>query len=124
MQQSHVFRLTHSDDALTKLIHVGEAEILRLLWQRGPLKIGSIHRTIVARRPIAYTTVATQCYKLIRKGLIRREDDGSNKGDLLIPVLTESELVAQRFSHMLHSIERDYPDVLQQCVAVYRDHTT
>ena len=124
MQQPDVFRLNRADDALTKLIHVGEAEILRLLWQRGPLKVGSIHRTIAARRPIAYTSIATQCYKLIRKGLIRREDDGSNKGDLLVPTMTECELVAERFSRMLASIERDYPDVLQQCASAYASHTT
>lgn len=124
MQQPDVFRLNHADDALTKLIHVGEAEILRLLWQRGPLKVGAIHRTIAARRPIAYTTVATQCYKLIRNGFIQRENDGSNKGDLLVPTMSESELVAARFSHMLDSIERDYPEVLQQCVATYASHAT
>ena len=124
MQQPDVYRLTNAEDALTKLIHAGGAEILRLLWQRGPLKVGMIHRTIAARRPIAYTTIATQCYRLIEKGLVRREGDGSNKGDLLIPVMTECELVAQRFSQMLNSIERDYPSVLRQCVSAYTDSTT
>ena len=124
MQQPDVFRLDHADDALTKLIHIGEAEILRLLWKRGPLKVGAIHRTIAAHRPIAYTTTATQCYKLVRKGLVQREGDGSNKGDLLVPVMTECELVAERFSQMMNSIERDYPQVLRECVSTYADHRT
>ena len=122
MQQPDVHRL-QTNDALTKLIYDGEAEILRLLWQRGPLKVGAIHRTIAARRLVAYTTTATQCYKLIRKGLIRRENDGSNKGDLLIPVMSECELVAERLSDLMNTIKRDYPGVLDQCVYDYAHQT-
>ena len=112
MQQPDVHRFTHSDNALTMLIHTGEAEILRLLWKNGPLKVGAIHRAIAENRPLAYTTACTQCYKLIKKGLVERKGDGTNKGDFLVPVMSERELVATRFAQMMDFIKRDYPGII------------
>ena len=112
MQQPDVHRFTHSDNALTKLIHVGEAEILHLLWKYGPLKIGAIHRAIAENRSLAYTTTCTQCYKLIKKGLVERRGDETNKGDLLVATMGERELVAERLAQMMDAIERDYPGII------------
>lgn len=51
-----------------------ELEILRVLWERGPLGLGAVHATIVERRPVALTTIATTLKTMLAKGLVGRDD--------------------------------------------------
>jgi BlaI family transcriptional regulator, penicillinase repressor len=52
----------------------GELEILKVLWKAGQTGLGQIHAALLARRPLAMTTVATVLKTMLAKGLVERED--------------------------------------------------
>ena len=51
----------------------GEMEIMKLLWQRGPLSIAEAHESMESDRPIGYTTVQTRLERLVRKGIVVKD---------------------------------------------------
>jgi BlaI family penicillinase repressor len=52
----------------------GELEILKILWETGPVGLGSIHTVVQERRGVALTTVATMLKMMLAKDLVQRED--------------------------------------------------
>ena len=56
-------------------LSAGEMEIMKLLWQEGPLTISETHEAMVSIRPTGYTTVQTRLNRLAKKGLVERSPD-------------------------------------------------
>lgn len=54
----------------------GELEILRVLWDRGPLALGEICEALRREREVATTTVATMLRVMLDKRLVRRKQAG------------------------------------------------
>jgi predicted transcriptional regulator len=54
----------------------GELEILRVLWERGPLPLSEIRDTLRREREVATTTVATMLRVMHDKRLVRRKRAG------------------------------------------------
>jgi predicted transcriptional regulator len=54
----------------------GELEILRVLWERGPLGLGEICDALRQERDVATTTVATMLRVMQGKRLVRRKQAG------------------------------------------------
>ncbi|MEX2318176.1 MAG: BlaI/MecI/CopY family transcriptional regulator [Pirellulales bacterium] len=54
----------------------GELEILRVLWDRGPLALGAICEALRRERDVATTTVATMLRVMLDKRLVRRKRAG------------------------------------------------
>jgi BlaI family penicillinase repressor len=52
----------------------GELEILKILWDLGPVGLGQIHLVLHERRGVAVTTVATMLKMMLAKELVERED--------------------------------------------------
>ena len=52
----------------------GELEILKILWDVGPVGLGQIHLVLHERRGVAVTTVATMLKMMLAKELVERED--------------------------------------------------
>lgn len=52
----------------------GELEILKILWDSGPVGLGQIHAALYERRGVAITTVATMLKMMLAKELVERED--------------------------------------------------
>jgi predicted transcriptional regulator len=52
----------------------GELEILKVLWEIGPVGLGQLHATLLELKPVALTTVATMLKLMLAKDLVRRED--------------------------------------------------
>ena len=50
----------------------GELEILRVLWERGPMSLGDVCDALRHERPVATTTVATMLRVMLDKRLVRR----------------------------------------------------
>lgn len=57
---------THPTDA--------EMEVLKVLWDRGPVGLGQVHAAIQERRQVALTTIATTLKTMLTKGLVARGD--------------------------------------------------
>lgn len=51
----------------------GELEILRILWDTGPVELGRLCERLRAGRPVATTTVATMLKVMLQKGLVERK---------------------------------------------------
>ncbi|HEV3300663.1 MAG TPA: BlaI/MecI/CopY family transcriptional regulator [Planctomycetaceae bacterium] len=51
---------------------VGELEILKVLWDVGPLSLSQLCERIRTSRPVATTTVATMLKIMLHKGLVTR----------------------------------------------------
>lgn len=51
-----------------------QLQILRVLWDAGPLAVADVHR--VLEGDLAYTTVATMLRKMEARGLVRHRQDG------------------------------------------------
>ena len=54
----------------------GELEILRVLWDRGPLPLGEICEALRREREVATTTVATMLRVMLDKRIVRRRQAG------------------------------------------------
>jgi predicted transcriptional regulator len=55
---------------LTQIMGDLEAEILECVWDLGPTSVRDVHRCLLERREIAYTTVMTVMSRLAAKGLL------------------------------------------------------
>ncbi len=53
-----------------------EAEVLRLVWEKGEAGVDDVHQALLASREIAYTTVMTVMTRLAAKGVLRRRKEG------------------------------------------------
>jgi predicted transcriptional regulator len=51
----------------------GELEILKILWESGPVGLGQIHGVLASGRPVAITTVATMLKMMLAKELVERQ---------------------------------------------------
>lgn len=53
-----------------------EAEVMRLVWEKGEVQVEEIHQALLKDREIAYTTVMTVMSRLAAKGLLYRWKQG------------------------------------------------
>ena len=60
--------MTTATKALTPL----ELEIMHIVWEASEVSVRDVYQTLLARRPIAYTTVMTMMTVLTDKGHLRR----------------------------------------------------
>ena len=51
-----------------------ELAILRVLWERGPVSVREVQRTLNASKPTGYTTVLKLMQIMTEKGLLDRDD--------------------------------------------------
>lgn len=87
-----------------------EAEILSVLWQRGEwLSSPEVHEKLVAKRPLAYTTVSTVLIRLWQKGHLERVRDG--RSFAYRTVQTKEQHAAERMAGMLADLD-DRPRAL------------
>jgi predicted transcriptional regulator len=53
-----------------------EEEVMNCVWDLGPVSVREVHRCLLAKRDIAYTTVMTVMSRLAEKGLLSRRPEG------------------------------------------------
>jgi BlaI family transcriptional regulator, penicillinase repressor len=61
--------MTAKSPALTPL----ELEIMKVIWEKGPVTVRDVHAVLKERRPVAYTTVMTMMGLLATKGHLKRQ---------------------------------------------------
>ncbi len=69
------FKLNAPNKGLKALFGELEAEIMEILWEKGPLKGREIFEEMGRKRKIAYTTVLTVLDRLSKKGFIKKQKD-------------------------------------------------
>jgi len=76
---------------LGKVLGGLEAEVMEVAWSRGRVTVRDVHQQLLARRPLAYTTVMTTMTRLAQKGLLQRELE--NNYYVYRPALTREEFM-------------------------------
>jgi predicted transcriptional regulator len=105
--------LHHTDaDALAMLLPIGEAEIMRWLWARGPLKLRPLYEQLAAQRAVALTTVKTTADRLVDTGLLRRTKQLRCEAYTYKPTIGERDLVTQTIHRLLDCVVRDCPSAI------------
>ncbi len=122
MTHKAALRLTTASAGLEKLLPASEAEIMRIIWARGPFKVRAVYEQIKTRRHLSYTTVMTTCVRLAEKGLLRREKAREGLGYVYRATLGEREFVCRELAGILDSIVRDYPSALVHYLDTRREH--
>ena len=72
----------------------GELELLQVMWERGPSTVREIHEGLNGRGT-GYTTTLKVMQKMMRKGLVRRDE--STRSHIYAPVL-EAEKTQQQLA--------------------------
>ena len=53
-----------------------EEEVMECVWQYGPVSVRDVHKCLLEKRDIAYTTIMTVMSRLAEKGLLLRHPEG------------------------------------------------
>jgi predicted transcriptional regulator len=51
-----------------------ELEVLRALWEKGPLTVREVHSEVSRAKPVTYTTILKQMQVMHQKGLLARSE--------------------------------------------------
>jgi predicted transcriptional regulator len=54
-----------------------ELEILKILWERGPMRVREVREALAPTRGLAYTSVMTMMGIMTKKRFLRRKKDGN-----------------------------------------------
>ena len=76
-----------------------ELEMLRVLWERGPLTVREIHEGL-EENPTGYTTTLKILQKMTDKGLVRRDE--SNRSHVYQPVAKAGDTQRQLVRDFVH----------------------
>ena len=79
---------------------VAELELLRVLWERGPLTVREIHDGFSGNRGTGYTTTLKILQKMTDKGLVRRDE--TNRSHVYEPVAKAGETQRQLVRDLVH----------------------
>lgn len=113
---------THLESAqdLAVLLGPREADIMRLLWSRGPATVREIHTLLTTATPLAYTTIMTTCVRLWEKGLLERrrvaaadQRPHAGKANVYAPRLSEAEFTHMAVSQRIDRLSTHYPALVQ-----------
>jgi predicted transcriptional regulator len=92
-------RLESTQD-LASLLGPRQADVMRLLWTRGPATVRQMLTWLTADPPIVYQTIMTICVRLTEKGLLERRlatssDESARYGQayMYAPRISEEEFM-------------------------------
>jgi predicted transcriptional regulator len=109
------FHLNAAQD-LALLLGPREADIMRLLWSRGPATVRELHTWLITDPPLAYTTIMTICVHLTEKGLLDRRhvapsDARSRQRNAYVytPRLSEPEFARSAVGQRINQLLTHYP---------------
>jgi len=103
------FKLDSENKGLQAFFGELEAEIMEILWDRGPLKGKDIFEAMKDKRKIAYTTVLTVLDRLSRKGFVKKRK--KFRSTIFIPTIAKKDfqsLVAQKLVRSAINISNDF----------------
>jgi predicted transcriptional regulator len=103
------FKLDSENKGLQAFFGELEAEIMEILWDRGPLKGKDIFEAMKDKRKIAYTTVLTVLDRLSRKGFVKKKK--KFRSTIFIPTIAKKDfqsLVAQKLVRSAINISNDF----------------
>lgn len=76
--QAIKFRFNPSSSKSKKVLGPLEGDIMEVVWAQGTATVGAVHKALLERKPIAYTTVMTTMSRLAKKHLLNQDTTGSS----------------------------------------------
>lgn len=88
-----------------------QAEVMRVLWERGSATVRELVEALNGRRrqKLAYTTVLTLASRLWRRGLLVREPEG--RGFRYRPATTREGLLADLSDELIERLFTDFGEI-------------
>src|ERR1700722_19533975 len=88
-----------------------EAEVMQIIWAKGPLLVSQIEAILNDRRtePLAYKTVLTICTRLSDKGVLSHEKEG--RAFRYSATMTEAEFVVAQSTKAADAMLNRFGDV-------------
>jgi len=90
-----------------------ELEVMKVLWRRGPSRVGAVREDLMPERPLAYTTVMTLLDRLEKKGAVTREKRG--RSYVYEPVLSREVVL----DHAVDRLVKDFFGDSRERLAAY-----
>jgi predicted transcriptional regulator len=87
-----------------------EVEVMKILWETGPVPVQTVHHRIQGVRPLAYNTVQTVLTILHRKGKVKRVTQ--NRAYIYSPVLTREKAAGQALQDLINRLFGGRPELL------------
>jgi BlaI family penicillinase repressor len=79
-----------------------ELEILKVLWEQGPVTVRQVHDRLDRERPAGYTTVLKLMQIMAAKGLVRRDE--SARAHLYRAAIRQSEIRARLVDELVDKV--------------------
>lgn len=76
--QAIKFRFNPSSSKSKKVLGPLEGDIMDVVWSQGSTTVGAVHKALLERKPIAYTTVMTTMSRLAKKNLLNQNTTSSS----------------------------------------------
>jgi|WetSurMetagenome_2_1015567.scaffolds.fasta_scaffold06969_4 BlaI family transcriptional regulator, penicillinase repressor len=94
----------------TTYITPGEFELMEILWSAGEASVREVWKSVLPKRPLAYTTVMTVLDKMHRKGILAQRKQG--KAYIYSPAIDRNQARAAVVDHVLKTYFNNSPSEL------------
>lgn len=94
--------------SLSEVLGPLEAEIMDVVWDQSEVTVRDVHRTLNAKRPIAYTTVMTTLGRLTDKGLLRRLEE--QPAHRFTPLVSREQYARSTVKSVVDWLVSHFPD--------------
>ncbi len=96
-----------------------EWEILKPLWEKGPMAARDIYAAVPAERAWAYKTVKTMLSRLVKKGVLAYDQIGNSY--LYRPAYTREEMTRNTVGHF---VQRVFDGAMHPFVACFAEEAS
>ncbi|MBI2304234.1 MAG: BlaI/MecI/CopY family transcriptional regulator [Chloroflexi bacterium] len=99
-------RFRFNQKGMARVLGFRQAEVMEVLWQRGPATVAEVHGVINSRQPIAYTTVMTIMSRLANRGFLHRSL--ANNAYLYWPQVSREEMAQSLVKSIIDGLLQDF----------------
>ncbi len=111
------FRFNPSSSKSKKVLGPLEGEIMDVVWEQGSTTVSAVHKALLKRKDIAYTTVMTTMSRLAKKHLL--DQDKSASTYVYTPALGRSDFDRYVVMGVISGLVDDYGDIVTDCFVQY-----
>ena len=88
----------------------GEARLMAVLWDRGPVTVGEVQEALRAKHDVSYSTVQTMLRILETKGYVKHAKQG--RAFVYRPVVDEKQARRKALRHLVSRLFENSPSLL------------
>lgn len=91
-----------------------EARIMDIIWASGTTTIRDVQTVLNQEEPISFNAVMTVMNRLLEKGLLRKNSQGSGRGRTTFfqPVQSKEQFLSDQTKEVTHGLIREFGDLV------------